>query len=424
MKILRKLLASLLIIVGALLLYLAVSPPSLLKVGAAYSAKIVCSNVFLAHRDAQEVLSTDVQAPGVALLKLVRVKVDTARGLVRASFLGFIAKGIAVYRPGKGCTAVPDGNLDFAHAADAAIGSAAPAAAGKTDPTSLWPEGERAQVVDDYQKILDNDSLTGPGMRAALIVSKGHLVAERYAPGFDAGTPLLGWSMAKTVTAGLIGLLVKDGKLTIDQAGFWKGNDGREHIRIADLLAMSSGLKFNEDYGVVSDVTQMLYLEPDMAGFAHDQPLAHPIGTVWSYSSGTANIVARIAQDAGGPLFTQDRLFGPLGMTSAVIEPDEHGTQVGSSYMYATAHDWARFGLWLAQNGQWHGEALLPSDYVDMMASPVKPSLGEYGHGFVWLWGSDPCETRRKSRCGLRHSARHLLYVRSRWADRGHHQIP
>jgi CubicO group peptidase (beta-lactamase class C family) len=241
------------------------------------------------------------------------------------------------------------------------------------------------------QAVLADDALVGPGMRAVLVIDHGRIVAERYAPGFATGTPLLGWSMAKTVTAGLVGLLVKDGKLKLDQSGFWPPGDGREHIRLADLLAMSSGLRFNEEYGAVSDVTRMLFIEPDTAGFAYAQPLVHPIGETWSYSSGTANIVARIVQDtAGDSVRVQDRLFVPLGMQSAVIEPDEHGTLVGSSYMYAVARDWARYALFLLQNGAWQGQQMLPEGFVDRMAEPVKASRGQYGHGFVWLWGSDP----------------------------------
>jgi CubicO group peptidase (beta-lactamase class C family) len=241
------------------------------------------------------------------------------------------------------------------------------------------------------QSLLADDSLTGPGMRAVVVIDHGHIVAERYAPGFTAATPLLGWSMAKTVTASLVGMLIRDGKLALDQSGFWPPGDGRDHIRIADLMAMSSGLRFNEDYGIVSDVTRMLYMEPDTAGFAYAQPLAHPVGESWSYSSGTANIVARILQDgSGGSTPIQDKLFIPLGMNSAVIESDEHGTLVGSSYMYADAHDWARFAQFLLQNGAWQGHEMLPAGYVDMMATPVAASHGQYGHGFVWLWGSDP----------------------------------
>jgi CubicO group peptidase (beta-lactamase class C family) len=188
-------------------------------------------------------------------------------------------------------------------------------------------------------------------------------------------------------------MLVKDGKLSLEQSGLWPGvTDGREKIRVADLLAMSSGLQWNEAYGAVSDVTGMLYLQSDMAAFARSQPLAHPVGEVWSYSSGTAVILSRIAQDSAGQdifKYVDSGLFGPLSMTSAVIERDEHGTPVGSSYMYATARDWARYGQFLLQDGVWQGQELLPAGYVAMMATPVAASGGQYGKGQTWLWGSD-----------------------------------
>jgi CubicO group peptidase (beta-lactamase class C family) len=383
----RVLLASLVVaLTAALALWL--KPPQLLRVGANYAAKTVCSNVFLAGRDADEVLKSDVQAPGIWLLHLVRVSVDRQLGVVHAGFLGFIGDGLAVSRGAAGCTAVADHKLAHVAALPAPATSRGAAAASAA---SLWPEGDGVSTAPAMQAVLADDALVGPGMRAVLVIDHGRIVAERYAPGFGAGTPLLGWSMAKTVTAGLVGVLVKDGKLKLDQSGFWPPGDGREHIRLADLLAMSSGLRFNEEYGAVSDVTRMLFMEPDTAGFAYAQPLAHPIGETWSYSSGTANIVARIVQDtAGDSVRVQDRLFVPLGMQSAVIEPDEHGTLVGSSYMYAVARDWARYALFLLQNGAWQGQQLLPEGFVDTMAEPVKASRGQYGHGFVWLWGSDP----------------------------------
>lgn len=383
MKILRRVLAALLILVAAGTLLLWLKPPDLLRVGANYAAKTVCSNIFLAGREAGEVLSSDVQAPGIRLLRLVRVSIDREHGVVRAGFLGFIGNGLAVSRAAAGCTDVPDGKLDQV-AAPAPRPSMPPA----TPNPGLWPDGETVSLIPAVQDVLLHDAFTGPGMRAAIVIDHGRIVAERYAPGFSVASRLLGWSMAKTVTAGLVGLLVKDGKLTLDQSGFWPPGDGRDHIRIADLLAMSSGLRFNEDYGAVSDVTRMLYLQPDAAGFAYSQPLAHPSGEVWSYSSGTANIVARIVQDtAGGSIWIQDRLFVPLGMRSAIIESDEHGTLVGSSYMYAVARDWARYAQFLLQNGAWQGRQMLPEGFVDMMAAPVAASEGQYGHGFVWLGG-------------------------------------
>ncbi len=136
----------------------------------------------------------------------------------------------------------------------------------------------------------------------------------------------------------------------------------------------------------------MLYLQPDMAAFVEAKPLIHPPpGTAWSYSSGTAVLLSQILQKAAGSdavAFAQARLFGPLHMKSATLETDEHGTPVGSSYMYATPRDWARYGELLLQDGIWEGQEILPRGYVAMMASPVAPSGGEYGHGMVWRWAT------------------------------------
>jgi CubicO group peptidase (beta-lactamase class C family) len=254
----------------------------------------------------------------------------------------------------------------------------------------LWPDGTIVDTTATLDHLLADDALAGPGVRAIVVVHHGRIIGERYAAGFSAGTPLLGWSMTKSVVAGLVGLLIKEGTLSLEQTGPWpaQSGDDRARIRIADLLAMSSGLRFNESYGNVSDVTRMLYLEPDMAAFARAQPLLHPPGEFWSYSSGTANILSRIVQDAAGArgaAYPRKMLFDPLGMTSATLETDESGTLVGSSYMYATARDWARYGQFLLQQGVWQGREMLPSGYVAMMASPVAASHDQYGHGLVWL---------------------------------------
>jgi CubicO group peptidase (beta-lactamase class C family) len=388
MKTLRRAAIAIVLLALAAALFLWLRPPGLLRVGANYAAKIVCSNVFLAGRDADEVLRVDVQAPGIALLRFMRVSVDKDHGVVRAGFLGFIGDGLAVSRPGAGCTVLPDGKLEWSAAVPPASDPPRPPA------DAAWPEGNGIVENASMTGVLGNDALAGPGMRAIVVIDHGRMAAERYAVGFGAGTPLLGWSMTKTVAAGLVGVLVKDGKLSLDQSGFWPAaSGGRERIRIADLLAMSSGLRFNEEYGLVSDITGMLYLQPDMAAFAKSKPLVHPVGEAWSYSSGSAVILSRIVQDAAGMdgrTFVNERLFKPLGMASAVMEADEHGTLVGSSYMYATARDWARYGQFLLQDGVWQGQNLLPDGYVAMMAAPAAASGGQYGKGLLWRWGPGP----------------------------------
>ena len=369
-------------LVAAAALALWAWPPDLIRVGANYTAKIVCSNAFLTTREPAEVFATDVQAPGHPLLKLMRVEVDRVHGLVRAGLFGFIGDGLAVATPRQGCSVAPDGRIEpFRQPRMTPVEPMISPTAGEAE----------AAILPALQRLAEDDVLTGPGMRAVVVIHDGQIVAERYAAGFDRDTVQLGWSMTKSVTAGLIGLLIKDGRLTLDTPAGWTGHDGREHITIADLLGMTSGLEFNEGYGAVSDVTRMLYLEPDMDGFARNKPLVHAPGAVWSYSSGTAVMLARIFQNTERryPLeYIRRRLFAPLGMSSAVIETDEMGNLVGSSYMYATPREWARYGQLLAQDGLWKGEEILPRGYVAMMSSPVAPSGGEYGHGMVWRWAT------------------------------------
>jgi len=370
--------------------WLYVAPPALIRVGSGYSAKIVCSNVFLANRDPGEVLALDVQAPGHPLLRLMRANVDRGAGTVKAGLFGLFGKGLALYREGTGCATVADGDLEAARGLEGAVAQAE----GPARSDAPWPQGNAVDAPDvAIAGILDSPALSGPGMRAIVVVHRGRIIGERYGDGFSAQTPLLGWSMTKTVTAAIIGTLIKEGRLSRDGKGLfpqWE-NDERRGISLADMLAMSSGLAFNEDYGDVTDVTRMLYLEPDMAAFAADKPLAGEIGRTFSYSSGTTVMLSRIWQNAVGDeaealAWPRKALFEPLGMHSAILETDARGTFGGSSYLYATARDWARFGQFLLQDGEWNGRRILPEGYVDWMRTPYPASDGEYGR-HVWLHG-------------------------------------
>ncbi|MBL8596660.1 MAG: serine hydrolase [Devosia sp.] len=369
--------------------YLVVAPPELLRVATGYAAKTVCSNVFIAGRDPDQVLAVDVQAPGHPVLKFVRQSVDMSAGTVTARMLGLFATSIAIHRNGLGCASVPDGNVAAAQAVQLAQ---APQIAPPGD--AVWPMGGHVEMVatPTLADIMGNAALTGPGMRAVVVVKGGEIIAEAYGEGFTADTPLLGWSMSKTVNAALIGRLSAAGLIGLDDAALrpeW--TDARRDITLRDLLGMESGLAFNEDYGDVSDVNRMLFLEPDMARFAAAQPQAEAAGAQFTYSSGTATLLARIWMDRIGDRATalaypRGALFDPLGMTSAELEADASGTLVGSSYMYATARDWARFGLFLLQDGVWDGTRLLPPGWVAAMnASNGLP--GNYSQMQSWLQG-------------------------------------
>ncbi len=394
-KWLRRVLAGLVVLMALAAMWMWIAPPAMLRVATGYAAKMVCSYTFLAGRDAQLSMQEDVREHGHPIMRSVGVQADAQERTVTARVLGFAATHVAVARAGTGCVLATDGDVDQArkHTAAAAV-SALPIK------DALWPQGESVTLLAPVQKLLEDTALTGPGMRAVVVIKDGRVVAETYGKGFDARTPLLGWSMTKTVTAGLVGTLVRDGKLNLNQSALfpqWKVDD-RRNITLAHLMAMSSGLRFNEDYGAVTDITRMLYLEPDTAAFAASQPLDHPPGSFFSYSSGTTVLLSRLWQNALGDTqqaldYPQRALFGPLGMRTAVLEADARGTFVGSSYLFASGRDWARYAQLLLQDGVWNGQTILPPGFVKMMHTAAPTSMApygrrEYGQGQLWLRGS------------------------------------
>jgi CubicO group peptidase (beta-lactamase class C family) len=391
-KLLFKLLAAI-VLLGILGLsgWLTFSPPDGLLSASAYAAKMVCSNVFIAKRNADAVVGTDVEFALPRVVKRMKINVDTANQRVEAAYLGLFARRYAQYEEGRGCTLVSKDEIP-----DRAAAPPLPPA----PPDALWPAGERVQLSDDKRLLaaLNDSVLRGPGMRAIVVVHDGRIVGETYGEGFNASTPLLGWSMTKTVNAALVGMAIKDGKLSLDQKNLfpqWAG-DARAEISVADLLAMTSGLEWNEDRSippfVESDPGHLENLEKDAAAFAGDRALVAPPGTKFNYSGGSSVLLARLWQNAIGAearAYPQERLFKPLGMTSAVLESDPSGTFLGEAFLYANAHDWARFGEFLRLGGEWNGEQLLPRGFVDYMRSPVPVSDEEhgpvYGRGSVWL---------------------------------------
>jgi CubicO group peptidase (beta-lactamase class C family) len=238
--------------------------------------------------------------------------------------------------------------------------------------------------------------------RAVLVVYDGKIVGEQYASGFDKNTVMLGWSMSKSVTSALIGILVKEGKLNINAPApvpEWK-NTEKETITIKHLLQQTSGLAFEENYSKPSEVTNMLFKEGDMGAFTAKLPLKHPPGTVFNYSSGNSNILSRIIRhtvsEKNYAAFPYHALFQKLNMRSILLEPDASGTFIGSSYSYATARDFARFGLLYLNNGVWNGEQILPPNWVQETVQPSEAAAQkQYGYQF-WLNGFD--ETKPNQR--------------------------
>ena len=285
-----------------------------------------------------------------------------------------------------------------------------PQPAGVPWPTDEWPVGDVPAGVD-LEPLLDRMfDPEGDLTRAfaVVVIHRGRLVAERYADvieSFDAPpdpigptTPLLSWSMAKSFLHALVGMLVADGRLDPEAPAAvprWSGaEDPRRHITLRHLLEMRDGLDFLEDYvdGDRSDVINMLFGDgrEDVAAFAEDRPLAAPPGERWNYSSGTSNVISGIVARLLGPgepygAFLQEALFDAIGMTSAHATFDAAGTFVASSFVYATARDFARFGLLYLRDGEWDGRRLLPAGWVDT-ARTLHAIDPENGNGYGWHW--------------------------------------
>jgi CubicO group peptidase (beta-lactamase class C family) len=378
-----------------------------LHVGAGYAAHVTCS---LAHLSRYERAAIDpyVAAEVAPLGSALDVAV-TAEG-AEASVLGGLVRVRAVLRPGLGCTLLPDGSAPADFAPEVAE---APRPA--LDPARAWPDGAGGPAAPPPAALMRalERAFEEPGpprplrqTKAVLVARDGRLVAERYAEGVDPDAALLSWSMAKSVTMALVGALVLDGRLDVHAPApvpEWRApGDPRGAITLDALLRQSSGLAFDETYGAVNDVSRMLFTESDTGAFAARFALAAPIDSVWSYSSGTSNLVARIVRDAfggdGGAMlrFARERLFDAAGMTSAVFEPDAAGSFIGSSFAFMTARDWARFGELFRQDGVWNGRRLLPEGWVRYATTPTPwAPLGQYGAHW-WLNAGEPGAPERR----------------------------
>jgi CubicO group peptidase (beta-lactamase class C family) len=370
--------------------YLYMNP--LLPIITGYSAKNLASGVFVAGRSPESLKKEDLN---FSFIKYNHNKIDTVKKEVRSTFLW--KTSTAVYVDGLGCSLVNDVkkkeilNRPFQ-----------PIEILPLNPNTIpWPMGDL--VSDTIPAGVNSEKLNAAlaqafldtipfkGTFAVTVVYKGQIIAEKYRADMKPSTKFLSWSMAKSFTNALVGILSKEGKIDINKPiGFneWQ-NDNRKNITINNLMHMNSGLEWNEDYGNNSDVNNMLHKEGDMGAFTLKKPLQYPIDSVWNYSSGSTNIVSliirkTIGNDAEYYSFPRKALFNKIGMRSAVWEVDASGSFVGSSYLYATMRDYARFGLLYLNKGNWLGEQILPDGWVDLCTTEAKGSKGQYGASF-WL---------------------------------------
>ncbi|MBC53501.1 MAG: serine hydrolase [Gammaproteobacteria bacterium] len=365
------------------------------------AVKRLCSSVLVGGRTVAHVMSRELNSDALSAADFT-FEDDIVTGAMAVN--GDTMTVRALYRDQLGCTLLKDVSpISLRAQFDPALYPARPDVDDQP-----WPIGNQVSLPDDVpgfdmaavntavdQAFADIEPNQNIDTRAVLVIHEGRIIAEQYADPFTADMPQLGWSMTKTVTAALTGMLAADGLQHVDAPANvpeWRTDgDERRRITLEHLLHMTSGMQYSEVYtaGSMSDVILMLYTTGDTAAFTIDKPLAHAPGSTFYYNSGTTNIISRIQRQ----LFTnyqdyfnfpQERLFSKLGMNSAVIEPDASGTFVGSSYMYATPRDWAKFGLLYLQDGMWNGERILPEGWVDYSVTPAPAAeRGQYG---VQLW--------------------------------------
>jgi CubicO group peptidase (beta-lactamase class C family) len=365
---------------------------SLAPIITGYAAKNLASGIFVAGRTQESVEKEDLN---FSFIKYNRNSVDYENKTVTSRFLFWKSK--AIYVEGFGCTLVRDYPEEVIRARQL---SGAVAAEHSAD-TIPWPAGNRiADTIPSginmtkLNEALDNalsNELPMKGSFAVAVAYKNQLVAERYRDGFTPQTRFLSWSMAKSFTNALVGILAYEGLLDVNQPvpiEEWQ-DDERRNITLAHLMNMTSGLEWNEDYGSNSDVNRMLFKMGDMAGFTLNKPLEAQPDELWKYSSGSTNVVSHLIRHSMGndPEYHSlpgRALFSRIGMHSALFETDPSGIFVGSSYVYATMKDYVRFGLLYLNDGNWLGEQILPEGWVGFTTLPASNSSGQYG-AFFWL---------------------------------------
>lgn len=360
-----------------------------------YGAKTLCTCVFAQGRNEQDVINQEL---GTMLGAFGNFTVDRSDSSTTGNVSIFSSKK-AIYRKGLGCTLV-NGFDEEEIRAQKFIGKSA---VDYNSDTIAWPDGNL--ISDSVPPGLDKAALTkvvsdffveknpeAPvNTRAVVVLYNGQLVAEQYAPGFDAKLPQMGWSMTKSITNAMVGILVKQGKLKVDAPApvpDWE-HDDRSKITLNDLLHASSGLNWTEIYSRPSDATEMLFRSKDIGQFAATRKASHEPNEKFYYSSGSTNLIQWIMrQQIGDQAYHQlpyQKLFNKIGMTSALLEVDPSGTFVGSSFGFATARDWARFGLLYLNDGVWNGEQILPEGWVKYTTTPAPATeRGEYGAQW-WL---------------------------------------
>ena len=345
-------------------------------------SKFLCRAHYVSGFSQQQSFDDLVQYSGI--LQELTVDYDDVQKSVTTSLFGLSEK-TANYLPNIGCAIDYSGFNQRASLQTEQVSAS----------DEAWPAGDNIGAADSdmegmLQRLLAKDNEEGFNTRAFLVAHRGKVVAEAYGQGADADTPLLGWSMAKSLTAIMLANLEYHEELDLDAAPefeLWAG-DERSQIRISDMLTMTDGLAFSEEYNPGDDATAMLFTEPSSSDFVMDKAALHAPGSRFNYSSGTANLLARIYfEKAGGNQGNYDAymesIHQALAFQNAIFEVDASGVFMGSSYLYASARDWARIGQLMLNGGTINGARIMTEDWVSRATTP-NTSENQRAYGYQW----------------------------------------
>jgi len=368
-----------------------------LSIGTAVTSQTLCGEIFVSGLDPNRVFAQEIKPKGqAAFLKNLQYTVDEQRHQVVSTWAGRFA-GVATYHPGFGCTLGESNPNGDAEAFTRKIPAAIPITAGNAQLRKALDRAFAEPAQPPYRRV-----------RAIVIMRDGKIIAERYAHGIGPDTPLLGYSVTKSVINALVGILVREGKLNVKApapVSAWSSPADPRHVITPDqLMRMTSGLNLDENDSGDDPVSRMLFSEHDMAAFAEQARLKAKPGQVWEYTSGNTLITSAIIRDAVGGhaadvlAFAHRELFDPVGMQHVTMEFDDAGTPIGATRMYASGRDWARFGELFLDDGIADGKRILPRGWV---AYSTRPTLDSpYGAGF-WINGGKSDDARARVEAGM-----------------------